>query len=347
MRAIIVNSGNANAFTGKRGEQTVQETVDHFKKILLDREGETDELCYARQIYVASTGVIGEPLPSEKLCRHFSTLYENASSDCWHEASQAIMTTDKYAKSATIEAEICGVKVRLNGIAKGAGMIAPDMATMLAFIGVNVPIKSELLQKLLERAVDKSFNSISVDSDMSTSDSVLFFSPSQGNSEQWPILEDENDERFSVVGKLLDQLLQDLALQIVLDGEGARHLLTVRIEGAEDDQAAKKIGFSIINSPLVKTAIAGEDANWGRVVMAVGKSGQKAERDLLSIWFGPYCVASQGERAADYDEKQLSLYMKNKAIVITVDLGLGPGRAQLWGCDLTHDYVSINADYRS
>jgi len=274
-------------------------------------------------------------------------MLKQAREDAWEEAARAIMTTDTFPKLATRQVDFGGVSVTLNGIAKGAGMIAPDMATLLSFVVTDAPVAAGLLQEMLADSVEKSFNSISVDSDTSTSDTVLIFATGSVAAHGVPRLEEREDPRFSALAAALDALLLDLSLQIVCDGEGARKLIEVCVKGAVSPDSAKKIAFCVVNSPLVKTAIAGEDANWGRVVMAVGKAGEEADRDRLSIWFGDIQVAKEGMRAPDYSENAASTYMKNNHIVITVDVGLAEGQARVWGCDLTHDYVAINGDYRS
>lgn len=328
-KTLIVNSGNANAFTGKQGKAT----TDSVAKALSEYHN-----CTTDMIYMASTGVIGEPLDADKLiyARH-----NNQPAD-WLEAAKAIMTTDTYPKLATREIIYKGQPVTINAIAKGSGMIAPNMATMLSFIFTDLSIPAPLMQQLLKEAVEVSFNSISVDSDTSTSDTVLFFA--KANEAEYI---DPSDTDFNQFKLAFTSLLQELALSIIKDGEGATKLIKVKVNGATTDLAAKKIALSIVNSPLVKTAIAGEDANWGRVVMAIGKAGQPADRDLIAIYFGPYCVAKQGERDINYSEEALSAYMKNSEIVIEVFLQLGDGSATCYGCDLTADYITINAGYRS
>ena len=274
-------------------------------------------------------------------------LAETASEDFWFEAAKAIMTTDTYPKVATRSAEIAGVKVTINGIAKGAGMIAPDMATMLSFVVTDADIAPAALQALLSAGVGPSFNSVTVDSDTSTSDTLMLFATGAAAKDGQARVEDVADPRLDSFRAALNDLLRDLALQVVRDGEGARKMVEVTVEGAENDAAAKRIALSIANSPLVKTAVAGEDANWGRIVMAVGKAGEPAERDLLSIRFGDIRVAHRGERDPDYSEIEASQYMKRQEIEIGVDLGIGEGRFTVWTCDLTKEYVAINGDYRS
>jgi len=337
-RAVIVNSGNANAFTGRRGLEAVA-TISAAAAKLLDTG--------QNEVYLASTGVIGEPLDSGKITRHLAQMVNEAKEDQWLQGAQAIMTTDTYAKMATASLELDGVKVSINGIAKGAGMIAPDMATMLSFVVTDAAISSAVLQNLLTEGVEKSFNSISVDSDTSTSDTLLLFATGSAQAGGMTEIATMADPRLPSFKAALDNLLLDLALQVINDGEGARHLIQVEVIGATTNQSAKKIAFAIVNSPLVKTAVAGEDANWGRVVMAVGKSGEEADRDKLSIWFGDQRVAFNGERDPHYDEASVAVLMKARTITVRVDIGLGAGHATVWGCDLTKEYVAINGDYRS
>lgn len=337
-KAVVVNSGNANAFTGHKGRASVDQVVQSAARAI---NAANDE------IYVASTGIIGEPLDPIKITRLMDQLVETAAGDRWWEAAQAIMTTDTYAKLVSKEVMLDGVKVTINGIAKGAGMIAPDMATMLAFIVTDAAIDAAILQNVLAQTVDASFNAITVDSDTSTSDTVLVFATGGCRARGMPPILQKSDERLLAFEEALFAVLSELAVQIVSDGEGARHRIRVEVSGASTNIAAKKIAFAIANSPLVKAAVAGEDANWGRVVMAVGKSGEEADRDKLAIWFGKHRVAYQGERDQNYSEAQVAAVMKNAEIPIFVDLGLGKGRATVWGCDLTTDYVKINGDYRS
>jgi len=337
-RGLVVNAGNANAFTGKKGKQTCDETAQVAARLLG---------CRSEDIYLASTGVIGEPLMAEKITSHLPQMVAQAHESGWDEAARAIMTTDTFAKLAMRQVELDGVKVQINGIAKGSGMIAPDMATLLAFVVTDAPIASHLLQTLLQQTVAQSFNAITVDSDTSTSDTLLLFATGKAQGRGVKPLLDAHDPRVRIFAQALQDLLLDLALQVVRDGEGATKLIEVRVRGAVSDPSAKKVALSIANSPLVKTAISGEDANWGRVVMAVGKAGEKADRDLLSIWFGDIRVAAAGERDGDYSEEAVAAYMKNQEICITVDLGLGEGEALVWGCDLSAAYVEINGSYRS
>ncbi|WOJ91323.1 bifunctional glutamate N-acetyltransferase/amino-acid acetyltransferase ArgJ [Methylocapsa polymorpha] len=337
-RALVVNSGNANAFTGKIGAQAAKLTASLAAKATGAPPAE---------IFLASTGVIGEPLDASKFEGVFEKLTKAASPDRLFEAAKAIMTTDTYPKVATARAMIGGVEVLISGMAKGAGMIAPDMATMLAFVFTDAPIAAPVLQSMLGKSVQGSFNAITVDSDTSTSDTLLLFATGAAAKRGAPQIAVANDRRLARFKTALDGLLLDLAQQVVKDGEGARKFIQVTVQGAATSPAAKKIALSIANSPLVKTAIAGEDANWGRIVMAVGKAGERAERDRLAIWFGDIRVAYKGLRDPAYDEKQVSKLMQAQEIDIRVDLGLGKGEATVWTCDLTKEYVAINGDYRS
>jgi glutamate N-acetyltransferase / amino-acid N-acetyltransferase len=301
---------------------------------------------------VASTGVIGEPLPYEKIIDALPNATSLLSADAWEDTARAIMTTDTFPKGATRTAKIGDSTVTINGIAKGSGMIAPDMATMLAFIATDAAIPADTLQAMLSQATATTFNAITVDSDTSTSDTVLLFATGQSSESRV-----QSSERTSLNSELwtlnsdfyhaLHSLCLDLAQQIVRDGEGASKFLTVEVTGAESDSAAKAIALSIANSPLIKTAVAGQDPNWGRIVMAVGKSGQRADRDRLKIWIGPHKVAENGMRHPSYDEKSVAAVMQQPEITFRVDLGLGNGRFTAWTCDFTEGYVRINADYRS
>jgi len=337
-RALVVNSGNANAFTGKTGAQATKFTATLAAKA-----------CGvpAAEIFLASTGVIGEPLDASKFEGLFETLSAQASPEGLLAAANAIMTTDTFPKVATATASIGGVEVRISGMAKGAGMIAPDMATMLSFVFTDAPIAAPALQAMLGKSVQKSFNAITVDSDTSTSDTLLLFATGTAAKRGAPMVTDARDRRLAGFRVALDCVLLDLAHQVVKDGEGARKFVEIRVEGAASVAAAKKIALSIANSPLVKTAIAGEDANWGRIVMAVGKAGEKAERDKLAIWFGGVRVAHKGLRDPSYDEAAVSKLMQADKIDIKVDLDLGKGAFTVWTCDLTKQYVEINGDYRS
>ncbi|MDL2403266.1 bifunctional glutamate N-acetyltransferase/amino-acid acetyltransferase ArgJ [Rhizobium mayense] len=337
-RAVVVNSGNANAFTGLKGRQATELTA---------KSAAVAVGCGENEVYLASTGVIGEPLDATKFAGVLDTMAKDATSDFWFEAAKAIMTTDTYPKVATRSAEIGGVKVTINGIAKGAGMIAPDMATMLSFVVTDADISSAALQALLSEGVGPSFNSMTVDSDTSTSDTLMLFATGAAAADGQARIEQADDPKLAAFRTALNELLKDLAIQVARDGEGATKMLEITVTGAENDAAAKRIALSIANSPLVKTAAAGEDANWGRVVMAVGKAGELADRDKLAIWFGDVRVAVNGERDASYSEEAASNVMKQQDIPVKVDLGLGSGRATVWTCDLTKEYVAINGDYRS
>lgn len=337
-RALVVNSGNANAFTGKRGTEAVKRTAA--------AAAEAAD-CLEADVYIASTGVIGEPLDAGKIALHLATLAQAAKPDAYAAAARAIMTTDTYPKLATRKAEIDGVEITINGIAKGAGMIAPDMATLLAFLFTDAAIEPQALRASLNPAVDETFNAITIDGDTSTSDTLLMFATGRSASRGAPRIADGNDLRLAGFRLALAEVLHDLALQVVKDGEGLTKFVTVKVTGAETKKAARAIAKSIANSPLVKTAIAGEDPNWGRIVAAVGKAGEAADRDRLAIWLGDIPVAKDGEVAPSYREQQGAAYMKEPEIAITVDVGVGKEAATIWTCDLTHDYIAINADYRS
>jgi len=334
-RLVIVNSGTANVFGGQKSRDAVVETAQGAAEVFgVD----------AQAIQLASTGVIGEPLEASKLTDCFPDMLIDLDADGWEAAAKAIMTTDTHPKGATATAMIDGIEVRINGIAKGSGMIAPDMATMLAYVATDAALPQSVLQALLSELVETSFNAITVDSDTSTSDTLLLLaSGAAGNT----AYEDAANPALHEFKQALSDVLKDLALQIVKDGEGLTKFVTVQVSGAVSDTSAKIVGLSIANSPLVKTAIAGEDANWGRIVMAVGKAGEPAERDKLTVRIGPHLLAEAGEVAPDYTEADGAAYMKNAEIVIAVDLGLGEGQAEVYTCDLTHGYININADYRS
>lgn len=337
-RAVVVNSGNANAFTGVKGRAATELTAQSAA----DAVG-----CSTGEVFLASTGVIGEPLDATKFAGVLGDMNGRGTEDFWFEAAKAIMTTDTYPKVATRSASIGGVNVTINGIAKGAGMIAPDMATMLSFVVTDADIAPQALQALLSEGVGPSFNSVTVDSDTSTSDTLMLFATGAAAADGQARIEDASDAALGDFRSALNAVLFDLALQVVRDGEGARKMVAITVEGAESDAAAKRIGLSIANSPLVKTAVAGEDANWGRVVMAVGKAGEKADRDLLAIWFGDIRVAVNGERDPAYSEAAASAVMKEQDIAIKVEIGLGSGTATVYTCDLTKEYIEINGDYRS
>lgn len=337
-RALIVNSGNANAFTGRAGIDAVKATAEAAAAVAG---------CRPQEVFLASTGVIGEPLPVKKITAVLPDIYENTGATAWDQAARAIMTTDTFAKLATATAMIDGQVVKINGIAKGSGMIAPDMATMLSYIFTDAAIAQKLLQGLVSEHVETTFNSMTIDGDTSTSDTCLVFATGAAKERGQEPIAKKSDKRLAAFGAALNEVMRDLAIQIAKDGEGLSKFVTFEITGAENFKAARTIARACGNSPILKTAIAGEDPNWGRVVMAVGKSGEAADRDKLTIWFGPHCVARNGERAAEYDEKTVAQYMKNREIVIRADVGVGKASATVWTCDLTHDYVSINADYRS
>ncbi|TVR05624.1 MAG: bifunctional glutamate N-acetyltransferase/amino-acid acetyltransferase ArgJ [Salinarimonadaceae bacterium] len=337
-RALVVNSGNANAFTGLKGSAAVAQTAE----IASRAAG-----CAPHEVFLASTGVIGEPLDASKFEAVLANCAANAVPDAWEASARAIMTTDTFPKYATRTATIEGVEVVINGIAKGSGMIAPDMATMLAFVFTDAPIAQPALQTLLTRATATSFNCVTVDGDTSTSDTLMLFATGAAAERGAPRIEAADDPRLAGFAAALQDLLDELAIWVARDGEGARKFVTVRVNGATSDASAHRIAMSIANSPLVKTAIAGEDANWGRVVMAVGKAGEPADRDRLAISFGDIRVAVNGARDPDYDEAAASAYMSREDIDLTVDLGLGDGAARVWTCDLTKTYIEINGDYRS
>ncbi len=332
-RAVVVNSGNANAFTGRRGEEAVNGTV----RATMAVTG-----CAAHEVWLASTGVIGEPLPFSKIETALPGLYGKLSPNGWDGAAQAIMTTDTFPKAATRTVKLGDEDITINGIAKGSGMIAPDMATMLGFVFTDAKIAAPLLQQMLQAATERSFNAITVDGDTSTSDTCLLFATGKKGTEI-----KNRSAAHALFQDALDSLMVELAQLIVKDGEGAQKLITIHVRGAETDAAARTIGLSIGNSPLVKTAIAGEDANWGRIAAAVGKAGEKANRDTLSIAIGGVVIARDGERVEGYNEAPVTAHMKTRDIVIEVDLHIGKGAATVWTCDLTHGYIDINADYRS
>ncbi|MCZ4341782.1 bifunctional glutamate N-acetyltransferase/amino-acid acetyltransferase ArgJ [Sphingomonadaceae bacterium G21617-S1] len=333
-RALVVNAGNSNAFTGHRGRAAVEAITARVAGTVG---------CKPSDVFVASTGVIGVPLPIDKAEAGIDAVLA-APPASWEEAAATIMTTDTFAKAARASAMIGGTRVELVGIIKGSGMIAPDMATMLGFIFTDAAIAPGLLQAMLDEANGKSFSCITVDGDTSTSDTVLAFATGRAGNAR---LESADDAGADALRAALTELCLDLAQQVVRDGEGASKFIAISVEGAESDASAHRIAMSIANSPLVKTAIAGEDANWGRIVMAVGKAGEPAERDRLSIRFGATQVASGGLAVQGYDEAPVAAHLKGQEIEIGVDIGIGNGRATVWTCDLTHGYISINADYRS
>jgi glutamate N-acetyltransferase / amino-acid N-acetyltransferase len=335
-RALVVNAGNANAFTGKAGVATVKAVATAAAKLLK---------CKGSEIYQASTGVIGEPLNPAPIVNALPQLKSDAASNAWDMASRSIMTTDTFAKASTAQIKLGGKTVTINGIAKGSGMVAPDMATMLVFIFTDANLPARIMQKLLSKAVNTSFNCITVDGDTSTSDTVLMFAT--GKTPALKALKSADDKRLSAFAKALNALCLDLAHQVVKDGEGAEKFVEIKITGAESEIAARKIGMTIANSPLVKTAIAGEDANWGRIVMAIGKSGEKALRDKLRIKIGGVLVAAKGMKDQNYKEADIMPHMKGRNIKIEADIGVGKGNATVWTCDLTHRYIDINGSYRS
>ncbi len=335
-QVLIVNSGNANAFTGRLGAESVERSIEAAAD-LFD--------CRPSKVFTASTGVIGEQLPDEKIIDALAGLKDELKEGNWDKAADAIMTTDTFAKGASRTAMIGDAKVTIAGIAKGSGMIAPDMATMLGFVFTDATIRADVLQGLLKPATDRSFNSITVDSDTSTSDTVLLFATGAGADHAE--VTDVDDAALQDFKDKLEEVMTDLAHQIVRDGEGATKFVTIDITGAEDDSAAKTVGLAVANSPLVKTAIAGEDANWGRIVMAVGKAGEKADRDRLCIKIGGVPVAENGYAVEGYDETPVAKHMQGDEIHIEVDVGIENGKARVWTCDLTHGYITINADYRS
>ena len=327
--AILVNSGNANAFTGVAG----QESVSRICAAVAEGLG-----LPVSAVFTSSTGVIGEVLPDHKITKCIGSLTRSMHSNAIEDAANAIMTTDTFTKGSTASVEVSGKTVKISGIAKGSGMIAPDMATMLVYIFTDAKIIQSELQTLLTDLTDSSFNCITVDSDTSTSDAVICAATGTSG------VDVTRNESFK---KALGHVMLDLAHQVVKDGEGATKFVAVEVTGAASDGDARKIAMSIANSPLVKTAVAGEDPNWGRIVMAVGKSGATANRDRLSIWFGPHLVAEKGWVSKSYNEKTGATYMKQNNLIIRVDLGLGNATTTVWTCDLTHQYIEINADYRS
>ncbi|MCB2087499.1 MAG: bifunctional glutamate N-acetyltransferase/amino-acid acetyltransferase ArgJ [Sphingomonadaceae bacterium] len=333
-RALVVNAGNSNAFTGYRGREAVEQ-------IMAQVAGELG--CAQEEVFVSSTGVIGVPLPKDKAKAGIDAVLQAAPCS-WEDAALTISTTDTFAKGATASAIVDGKRVELVGIIKGSGMIAPDMATMLGYIFTDAAVEPAFLQQLLSASNTRSFNCITVDSDTSTSDTVLAFATGTAGNAPLTGFDDAGADAFAAA---LDQLCRELAHLVVRDGEGAQKFIEIAVSGAASDESAHRIALAIANSPLVKTAIAGEDANWGRVVMAVGKAGEPADRDTLSIGFGGVWAAKDGQPLADYDEAPVAEHLKGQDITIQVDIGLGGGCATVWTCDLTHGYISINADYRS
>jgi len=336
---LLVNAGNANAFTGQAGIQSVEACVEAVADLLS---------CRPSRVFVASTGVIGETLPHDRIVEELAAIRQGMTDSGpanWADAAGAIMTTDTFPKGATRTARVGDAEVTLAGIAKGSGMIAPDMATMLSFIFTDARLPADVLQALLADAVDSSFNAITVDSDTSTSDTVLLFATGMASGQ--PEADGADDPALADFKAKLGEVTTDLAQQIVRDGEGASKFIAITVTGAESEAAARRIGLSIGNSPLVKTAVAGEDANWGRIVMAVGKAGERADRDRMAITVGGVTIARDGAAVDGYDETPVAEHMKGADIDIRVDVGVGDGAATVWTCDLTHGYISINADYRS
>ena len=333
--AILVNSGNANAFTGNNGMNGVEVTAGAVAETLG---------ISPRNVFVASTGVIGEPLPSERITSKMGELRDGLSADRAEDAARAILTTDTYTKGSTASVELDGVTVQIAGFAKGSGMIAPDMATMLVFVFTDAKIGHRVLQEIVSGATVTTFNSITVDSDTSTSDSLVVTATGKAAMDE---ITSTTDSRVVAFAQALRGVMLELAHLVVRDGEGATKFIAITVNGAESAAAAKTVGLSIANSPLVKTAFAGEDPNWGRIVMAIGKAGEAADRDKLSISFGDILVADKGWVSPDYREDDGATYMKGQDLSVTVDLGVGEGSATVWTCDLTHQYITINADYRS
>ncbi len=334
VRAIVVNSGNANAFTGKLGEETVLKISKYLSQKLDSNINE---------IYTASTGVIGEQLDTNKIITGFKSMTSNETQS-WLQAAHAIKTTDTFPKVVMRKCKIDGVEIDIVGIAKGSGMIAPDMATMLGFIFTNANLHSDILQRLLAKANETSFNSITVDSDTSTSDTVLLTATRRANHN---LITKYSDRRLKEFKITLSSLMLELAKLIIKDGEGASKFITINVTGAETKKSAKKIALSIANSPLVKTAIAGEDANWGRIIMAIGKSGERAERDKIKIYIGDELVTNKGMIHKNYSEARATKHLKQDEVYLSIDVGVGRCYGKVYTCDLTHKYIQINADYRS
>lgn len=334
-RALVVNAGNANAFTGKKGMQSVKRVAHAAADALT---------CKAQEVCVASTGVIGEPLNDEKIIQAMPVLKQELSCGAWANGARAIMTTDTFMKVATRTATIGKIRVTVNGIAKGSGMIAPNMATLLAFVFTDANIPAAILRKLLHESNERSFNSITVDGDASTNDTLMVFAT--GQAQHKPV-KSVKDAQLLGFKKAFDEVLLDLAKQVVRDGEGAQKLITITVRGAKNEKAARAIAFTIANSPLVKTAIAGEDANWGRIVAAAGRAGEYLVQEKMKVMIGGVLVAKNGARVEGYDESPVVCHMKGRDIVIVVDLGVGKGAATVYTCDLTHGYIDINGSYRS
>lgn len=334
-RALVVNSGNANVFTGRAGAQATQVTAAHAARLIS---------CASSEVFLASTGVIGEILPTQKITDALPGLFSSLTAEGWEDAARAIMTTDTFPKAVSRQVKIGDTMVTIQGIAKGSGMVAPDMATMLAFITTDARIGHDALQTLVSSSVETSFNSITVDSDTSTSDMVLAFATGAAANDK---IRDVNDPSFADFRRAFTDTMQELAIMIVKDGEGLSKLIEIDVSGGVDSHSARRIGLAVANSPLVKTAISGEDANWGRIVMAVGKSGEPANRDTLSVGIGGHWIARNGMILAGYEEAPIQKHLHGRHVTIQIDLGLGNGAARIWGCDLTHGYVDINGSYRS
>ena len=335
VRGIVVNSGNSNTFTGRAGKEVVEATATTAARLLG---------CEPKQVFISSTGVIGEPPPADKIVSALPRIVPLLSADGWESAARAILTTDTFPKGATATTAIDGVEIRLSGFAKGSGMIAPDMATMLAYVFTDATLPSAVLQPLLTAAVDRSFNSVTVDGDTSTSDTVLLCATQQVAHR--PVAS-PGDRRLADFRRALDSVMIDLAQQIVRDGEGAQKFVTIEVTGAATTRAARRVGLTIGNSPLVKTAVSAGDPNWGRIVMAVGRAGEKADPDRLSISIGGIQITAGGGPVPGYDETPVAEHMTGRNIKIAVDVGVGRGKATVWTCDLTHGYIDINANYRS
>jgi glutamate N-acetyltransferase / amino-acid N-acetyltransferase len=335
VRAIVVNSGNANVFTGRAGWQVCESTAATAARLFG---------CDPRDIYLSSTGVIGEPPPADRISAALPHIIPLLDADAWETAARAIMTTDTFPKAATATTEIGGVEVRINGFCKGSGMIAPNMATMLGYVFTDASLPAAVLQKLLSKTTEISFNSMTVDGDTSTSDTVLLCATQQVKH---ATITNPDDPALAGFRQAVQGVMVDLAQQLARDGEGAQKFVTIDVVGAESDRAARQIGLTIGNSPLVKTALAAGDANWGRIVMAVGRSGEKADRDRLGIAVGGIQITADGGPVPNYNEGPVAEHMKGHEIRITVDIGIGSGRATVWTCDLTHGYVDINGSYRS
>jgi glutamate N-acetyltransferase/amino-acid N-acetyltransferase len=337
-RALVVNSGNANAFTGRKGRETVEQTAAAAAAVAG---------CRPSEVMIASTGVIGQPFDAGLITRVLPELAGSVTAEAWPEAARAIMTTDTFPKLATRTARLGGTEVVINGIAKGAGMIAPDMATMLSFVATDAPVAAAALQAMVAAGAEKSFNCITIDGDTSTSDTLLAFATGAAARRGAPRIEAAQEAVARDFRAALDDVLLDLALQVAKDGEGLSKFVAITVTGAESRVAARSIGMAIANSPLFKTALAGNDPNWGRIVMAVGKSGEAADRDRIAIRFGDIQVAAEGAVHPSYTEAAGAAYFKRAELEIAVDVGVGTGACTVWSCDLTADYVAINADYRS